>query len=182
MRLMFAKAFAAIAVACSPAAPAGPTAEEIAKASADLTAYLDSEYEEGLAMSPMRLTMLGRKEQQDKLDDFSDAATEKELAWMRGSVAEMKAKFDPAKLDEESRTSFEMWALQLDQADKADKFRRYPYTFIRDSVPVTLPNFMINFHEVAEKADMEAYVVRLKAFGPAIDQVIERRSWRRRRE
>ena len=67
MRLMFATAFAALAVACSPAAPAAPTVEEIAKASADLTAYLDAEYEEGLAMSPMRLTMLGRKEQQDKL-------------------------------------------------------------------------------------------------------------------
>jgi uncharacterized protein (DUF885 family) len=148
---MFAKAFAAIAVACSPAAPAGPTAEEIAKASADLTAYLDSEYEEGLAMSPMRLTMLGRKEQQDKLDDFSDAATEKELAWMRGSVAEMKAKFDPAKLDEESKTSFDMWALSLDQSEKADKFRRHGYVFIRDSIPTYLPNFMINFHEVAER-------------------------------
>ena len=92
MRLMFATAFAALAVACSPAAPAAPTAEEIAKASADLTAYLDAEYEEGLAMSPMRLTTLGRKEQQDKLDDFSDAAADKELAWMRESVAEMKAK------------------------------------------------------------------------------------------
>jgi len=173
MRLMFATAFAAIAVACSPAAPAGPTAEEIAKASADLTAYLDAEYEEGLAMSPMRLTMLGRKEQQDKLDDFSDAATEKELAWMRESVAEMKAKFDPAKLDEESKTSFDMWALSLDQSEKADKFRRHGYVFIRDSIPTYLPNFMINFHEVAEKADMEAYIARLQAFGPAIDQVIE---------
>ena len=31
MRLMFATAFAALAVACSPAAPAAPTAEEIAE-------------------------------------------------------------------------------------------------------------------------------------------------------
>ena len=170
IRLMFATAFAAIAVACSPA---GPTAAEVAKASADLTAYLDAEYEEGLAMSPMRLTMLGRKEQKDRLDDFSDAATDKELAWMRESVGEMKAKFDPAELDEESKTSFDMWALSLDQIEKADKFRRHGYVFIRDSIPTYLPNFMINFHEVADKADMEAYIARLKAFGPAIDQVIE---------
>jgi uncharacterized protein (DUF885 family) len=173
MRLMFATAVAAMLVACSPQAPAAPTAEEIAKNSADLTAYLDAEYEEGLQMSPMRLTMLGRKEQQDRLDDFSDAATDKELAWLRTSVAEMKAKFDPAKLDEESKTSFDMWALSLDQSEKADKFRRHGYIFIRDSIPTYLPNFMINFHEVAEKADLEAYVTRLKAFGPAIDQVIE---------
>jgi len=159
--------------ACSPGAPAAPTAEEIAKASADLTAYLDAEYEESLQMSPIRLTMLGRKDQNDKLDDMSEAARDRDLAWLRESVTEMKAKFDPAKLDDESKTSFDMWALQLDQADKADKFRRHGYTFIRDSVPVFLPAFMINFHEVSEKADMDAYMARLAAFPVAIDQTIE---------
>ena len=39
MRLMFATAFAALAVACSPAAPAAPTAEEIA----NLAVYLASD-------------------------------------------------------------------------------------------------------------------------------------------
>ena len=173
MKRLFGAGLLALATACSPAAPTGPTPAEIAKASADLTAYLDAEYEESLQMSPIGLTMQGRKDQNDKLDDMSEAANDKELAWLRESVTEMKAKFDPAKLDEESRTSFEMWALQLDQADKADKFRRYPYTFIRDSVPVTLPNFMINFHEVTEKADMDAYMARLGAFATAIDQTIE---------
>jgi uncharacterized protein (DUF885 family) len=82
----------------------------------------------------------------------------------------MKAKFDPAKLDEEFAHVFRhCWALQLDQADKADKFRRHPYTFIRDSVPVFLPAFMINFHEVSEKADMDAYMSRLTAIPTAID-------------
>jgi uncharacterized protein (DUF885 family) len=163
----------ALMAACSgPEAPMAPTAEEVAKVSAELNAYLDAEYEESLQMSPMQLTMLGRKEQNDKLDDMSEAAKDRNLAWLRESVAEMKAKFDPAKLDEESRTSFDMWALQLEQADKADKFRRHGYTFIRDSVPVFLPAFMINFHEVSEKADMDAYMARLVAIPAAIDQTI----------
>lgn len=173
MRLMFAAGLLALVTACGPASPAAPTAEEIAKASADLTVWLDAEYEESLQLSPMQLTMQGRKDQNDKLDDMSEAAKDRNLAWLRDSVTEMKAKFDPAKLDEESKTSFEMWALQLDQADKADKFRRHPYTFIRDSVPVFLPAFMINFHEVSEKADMDAYIARLGAFATAIDQTIE---------
>jgi uncharacterized protein (DUF885 family) len=173
MRLLFAAGVMAIAAACSPAAPAGPTAEEIAQASKDLTAYLDAEYEESLQMSPMQLTMQGRKDQNDKLDDMSEAARDRNLAWLRESVTEMKAKFDPARLDEESRTSFDMWALQLEQADKADPFRRHGYTFIRDSVPVFLPAFMINFHEVSEKADMDAYMARLAAFPTAIDQVVD---------
>jgi uncharacterized protein (DUF885 family) len=173
MRLMFAAGLLALVTACGPATPAAPTTEEIAKASADLTVWLDAEYEESLQLSPLQLTMQGRKDQNDKLDDMSEAAKDRNLAWLRDSVTEMKAKFDPAKLDEESKTSFEMWALQLDQADKADKFRRHPYTFIRDSVPVFLPAFMINFHEVSEKADMDAYIARLGAFATAIDQTIE---------
>jgi uncharacterized protein (DUF885 family) len=174
MRLLFAAGLAALALAgCGPKAPAAPTAEEIVATSAELNAWLDAEYEESLQMSPMQLTMQGRKDQNDKLDDLSDAAKDKMLAWLRESVAEMKGKFDPAKLDEETRTSFDMWAMQLDQAEKADTFRRYPYTFIRDSVPVFLPNFMINFHEVSEKADMDAYVSRLGAFATAVDQTIE---------
>ncbi len=173
MRRMIAAGLLVLVTACGPATPPAPTAEEIAQASADLTVWLDAEYEESLQMSPMQLTMQGRKDQNDKLDDMSEAFLDRRLAWLRESVAEMKSKFDPAKLDEESRTSFDMWALQLDQADKADKFRRYPYTFIRDSVPVYLPAFMINFHEVTEKADMDAYMSRLGAFATAIDQTIE---------
>ena len=173
MKRFFAAGLFALATACSPTTPVAPTAEEIARVSADLTVWLDAEYEESLQMSPMQLTMQGRKDQNDKLDDMSEAAKDRNLAWLRDSVTEMKAKFDPAMLDEESKTSFDMWALQLDQADKSDKFRRHPYTFIRDSVPVFLPAFMINFHEVTEKADMDAYMSRLGAVATAIDQMIE---------
>jgi uncharacterized protein (DUF885 family) len=173
MRLLFGTALLAAVVACSPAKPAAPTAEEIAKASADLTAYLDAEFEEELAMSPISLTFLGRKEQYDKLDEFGDAQIDKELVWRRESVAEMKAKFDPAKLDEESKTSFDMWALQLDMDEKAAQYRRAPYIFVKDGPHVFLPNFLINFHRVDEKSDMEAYVARLNALATGMDQVIE---------
>ena len=173
MRLLLGTAMLLAIVACSPAKPAAPTAEEVAKASADLTAYLDAEFEEELAMSPISLTFLGRKEQYDKLDEFGDAQIDKELAWRRESVAEMKAKFDPAKLDEESKTSFDMWALQLDMDEKGAQYRRAPYIFVKDGPHVFLPNFLINFHRVDEKSDMEAYVGRLNALATGMDQVIE---------
>jgi uncharacterized protein (DUF885 family) len=172
MRLLLATAVVALAAACSPAAnkPVAITPEVIAKTSAGLTTYLDAEFEEELAMSPISLTFLGRKEQYDKLDEFTDAAVDRDLAWRRESVAEMKAKFDPAKLDEESRTSFDTWALQLEMDEKAAQFRRQPYVFVKDGPHVFLPNFLINFHRVDEKADMEAYIARLGALAVAIDQ------------
>jgi uncharacterized protein (DUF885 family) len=150
------------------------TTDEIAKTSTALTAYLDAEFEEELAMSPEWLTMLGRKERYDSLDARSDAETDRRLAWRRESVRDMKARFDPARLDEEARTSFEMWALQLELQEKGAQFRRQPYIFIKDGDHASLPNFLINFHSVAAESDMEAYVARLRALPTALDQDLER--------
>ncbi len=173
MRLMFAAGLMALVAACGPTTPPAATAEEIAKASADLTVWLDAEYEEDLLNSPLQLTFQGRKERNAELDQFGDAELDRQLAWRRASVAEMKEKFDPAKLDEESRTSFDLWVQQLEFAEKSAQFRRAPYVFVKDGPHVFLPNFMISFHAVSDKADMEAYVARLKEVGRGLDQILE---------
>ncbi|RYY97446.1 MAG: DUF885 domain-containing protein, partial [Alphaproteobacteria bacterium] len=174
MRILFTAAASLLALAaCGPTAPAAPTAEDIAKTSAELTAWFDAEYEEELQMSPIGLTFQGRKDQYDKLDDFSEAAIDKKLAWRRASVAEMKEKFDPAKLDEDSRTSFDIWNLSLDMEEKAAKFRRSPYVFVKDGPHVFLPQFLMQFHEVSEKSDMDAYVSRIGEASRAMDQALE---------
>jgi uncharacterized protein (DUF885 family) len=175
MRLLLGVAVIALAAACSPQAakPAAVTAEDIAKVSGELNAYLDAEFEEELQLSPISLTFIGRKDQNDKLDQYTDAQQDKKLAWRRESVAEMKAKFDPAKLNEEARTSFDIWEQQLKYDEKAAEFRRQPYVFVKDGPHVFLPNFIINFHAVSEKADMDAYVSRLNELARAMDQSIE---------
>jgi uncharacterized protein (DUF885 family) len=163
----------AMLVACAPQKPAAPTAAEIAKASAALTAYLDAEFEKELALSPLWLTVMGRKEQYDKLDEFSDAQIDKELEWRRGSVAGMKARFDPAKLDEESRTSFDMWAQGLDRDETEARYRRTPYIFVKDGPHAVLPLFLINYHRVDDPSDMQAYVSRLNSVARVLDQLTE---------
>jgi uncharacterized protein (DUF885 family) len=174
MRILFTAAVSLLALAaCGNPAPAAPTAEEIAKASAQINAWFDVEYEEELQMSPIGLTFQGRKDQYDKIDDYSEAAIDRKLEWRRASVAEMKEKFDPAKLDEEARTSFDIWALSLDMEEKAAKFRRSPYIFVKDGPHVFLPQFVMQFHEVSEKSDMDAYVARIGEVGRAIDQSLE---------
>ena len=77
--------------ACTPAAPPAPAAEDIARTSGELTVWFDQEYDELLQKSPMQLTMLGRKDQYDRIDQFTDAAADEKLAWEKASVAEMKA-------------------------------------------------------------------------------------------
>jgi uncharacterized protein (DUF885 family) len=174
MRVLFTAAVSLLALAaCGNPAPAAPTAEEVVKASAEINAWFDVEYEEELQMSPIGLTFQGRKDQYDKIDDYSEAAIDRKLEWRRASVAEMKEKFDPAKLDEEARTSFDIWALSLDMEEKAAKFRRSPYIFVKDGPHVFLPQFVMQFHEVSEKSDMDAYVARIGEVGRAIDQSLE---------
>lgn len=141
---------------------------------ADLTAYLDAQFEEELGMSPERLTRLGRKAQYDKLNDRSDAAAQRAIAWRRKSVADMKARFDPAKLGEDARTSYDMWALELERAEATYKWRGHQYVFDRGGPHTSLPNFLINQHRVDTPADMEAYIARVAAIGAALDQSIQK--------
>lgn len=145
-----------------------------ADASAELTAFLDAQFEQELMMSPEGLTRLGRKTLQDQLDDRSQAAAERAIAWRRASVAQMKARFDPARLSEDARTSYEIWALELDRAEADHRWRGHRYVFDRSGPHTSLPNFMINQHRVETPADMEAYIARVAAIGRALDQSLER--------
>lgn len=169
LRHLLVAGVAAFAVACSPAVEA-PSAEEIAAESARLTAFLDAAYEENLQRSPIAMSYQGRRDRYGELDDFSDAAADEALAWRRANVAEMKASFDPAKLDEESKTSFDVWVYALDAAEKSAKYRDHGYTFIRNGPHTSLPNFLINFHKVESVSDMDAYLSRLALLDEALDQ------------
>ncbi len=136
---------------------------------AQLTVFLDKAFEEELAMDPEWLAQLGRKEQYDRLTDRSDAAQKKRLDWRRANVAAMKRKFDPAKLGEDARTSYEMWLLELDRAEAGWRWRNHGYTFSRGGAHTGLPNFMINMHPVDTLADAEAYIARVGAIGEVLD-------------
>ncbi len=178
MRMWISAAVAALVTivgmgGCTPAAPPAPTAAEIEKTSSELTKWFDAKYEESLQKSPLQLTMLGRKEQYDKIDQFTDAEADAKLAWEKASVAEMKKTFDRAKLDQESQTSFDMWALQAEMDEKSAKFRRDGYIFSKDGPHAFLANFMISFHSVSEKSDMDAYIARLGEVARALDQTLD---------
>jgi uncharacterized protein (DUF885 family) len=174
-RLLFAGA-ASLAFAGAPAAwgAAAPTTAEVERNSAALTAFLNVQYEQELQRDPEDLTSQGRKEHYDKLTDRSEAYLDRELAWRRSSVAQMKARFDPAALDEEARTSFDVWALELDRAEARQRWRRHGYIYARGGPHTGIPNFLINFHRVDTKADMDAYISRVGQIDNALDQLLVR--------
>jgi uncharacterized protein (DUF885 family) len=152
-------------------APAVAAAQDASQA---LTAFLDAEYQKELRLSPERLSGQGSKEFYSQLTDRSEAQAERVLAWRRQSVADMRARFDPARLNEEARTSYDMWVQELARAEKAHAWRGYSYLFDRDGDHTGLPNFMINSHRVDSRADMDAYNARVGLIGPALDQLLMR--------
>jgi uncharacterized protein (DUF885 family) len=174
MRIWFAAGLMALAAACGEPAAKGPTAEEVAAESKKLTDYLNAEFEEELAMSPMSLTQMGRKERYDKLDDFSEADTQKQLEWRRQSVADMKAQIDPAKLNSDAQTSWDIWTSELDRSELRAKWLRHAYIFGFSGPHTDIPNFLITYHKVEQPSDLDAYVARLGEVGRAIDQLTER--------
>jgi uncharacterized protein (DUF885 family) len=169
-----ALALALTLAGCGPSPGADAPAQSTAEADAALTQYLDAEFEEELQQSPQTLTRLGRKERYDELDDPSEAALDRALAWRRESVAEMRERFDPDALSPEGRTSYDIWELELARAEEDAKWRRHQYVFGWSSPHTGLPNFLINFHKVAAPADMEAWIVRAGKIGPAIDAYLAR--------
>jgi len=150
-------------------APAAAAAQD-----RDLTTFLDAEFERALRFEPEELTRLGRKDLNDRLNDPTDAAADRALAWRRASVARMKARFDLGKLGEDARVSYDLWALELERAESNRAWRNHRYVFDRGGPHTGLPNFLINAHRVDEPADMEAYIARVAAVGRVIDQELER--------
>ncbi|MDQ3535077.1 MAG: DUF885 domain-containing protein [Bacteroidota bacterium] len=151
------------------------TAERTVDQSAALNEWFDIKYEELLQTSPLQLTYLGRKDHYDKIDDFSEEAEDKQLAWYEASMQELKDNFDYDALDADEQASYDLWIYTYEQLKEGKKFRRLDYIFDQmRGWHTQLPNSLINFHKVDSLKDMEAYISRIEESGRAINQLVER--------
>jgi uncharacterized protein (DUF885 family) len=183
-RLLVLPLLATALAACGSGSPSGgrPERPESTAASSAatseserLTVWLDARFEESLNFSPLRKTSLGRKDDYDKIDDLSEAASDKQLAWLRTSVEELRRTFDYERLTPEAKTSYDLWVYGLDEAEKAEPFRRRFYTFHQmGGAHTDLPQTLIAQHRVDDVADMRAYIARIGGVARAIDQSLGR--------
>jgi uncharacterized protein (DUF885 family) len=140
-----------------------------------LNVWFDEKFEERLRMSPAWLARLGRKERYDEYDDLSEAEADRQLAWMEASVAEMEERFDYEALDAETRTSWDLWIYQYEQAKQAKVYRRGNYIFTQMMGPQSqVAQFLIRFHRVDEESDLVAYASRIGGISDAIQDLLER--------
>ena len=140
-----------------------------------LNQWFEAKYEEQLQQSPLQLTFLGRKDKYDQVDDTSEAAEDEQLAWLAATVEELKSSFDYNKLEQEAKTSYDIWIYQYEQAKEGVQFRQNAYIFSQmQGIHALLPQIMINFHKVDNVEDMQAYVSRLEGISKAITQLLQR--------
>jgi uncharacterized protein (DUF885 family) len=156
-------------VSAQPAPVASANSED-----ARLTAFLDQEFDAQLKTRPQLATRLGLKEGEDKLDDISDAADLRQLQAMRDSVARMKAQFDRNKLSAAGQTNYDIYETELQRAELRYKYRKYqpPFYSFLYSIHSSLPNFLINTHQVKDAGDMKAYNARIRAIPAVLDTAI----------
>jgi uncharacterized protein (DUF885 family) len=159
---------------CNAETPATPPAVDAAAESARLNAWLDARYEEQLDFSPLTKTQLGRKDDYDKVDEFSESAQDEQFEWQRQTVRDLTREFDRAALRPEAQMSYDLWVYGLEQAEAARPFRRRGYVLRQGGGHAGLPQVLITQHRVDEDADMIAYVARITGIGRAVGQLLER--------
>jgi uncharacterized protein (DUF885 family) len=158
------------AAAPSVVASATPAVED---QTAALNAFFEEVDKRELARSPIAQSYRGIKTDYDKWDDLSDAAAIEEQRLAREALAEMKRRFDPARLDAQGKLSYQLFENGIERSTRAFEYRHRGYTFDQmNGAQSQIPAFLINIHKVDTQADAEAYVKRLQGMGAAIDQVI----------
>jgi uncharacterized protein (DUF885 family) len=171
-RFLILSAVATLALHSIPAAQSQGSEAETTR----LNEWFAERWKEQLARSPIQKTFLGIKDADyDKVDDVSEAESDRQLAWLRSATAGMKKTFNYDRLTPEGKTSYDLWVYQLQQAERSVPFRRHGYVFTQMQGPqASLPQFLIAFHKVDTPADMTAYVARIGGIARALDQLLVR--------
>lgn len=158
---------------CTPAtvatAPQSPAAS--APAGADLAQFFNNYDEAQLSLSPQSKAYRGiRDADYGKWNDPSDDAEVASHTLQQATAAAMRASFDPTKLSAEEALSFELFNAQAARAERLFPFRDDEYIFDQmNGAQSQMPAFLINIHRVANVAEAEAYVERIRGMGPVLD-------------
>lgn len=128
-----------------------------------LLKFLDAAFDAQVALSPETQTNLGLKTDNDRLDDYTDAAAQRRQALEESQLAEMKRSFAPDRLGVGARLSYRLFEDQVITDRRQFAFRDYSFPVSTNGSPAgDIPVFLINEHRVDTIADARAYVARLR--------------------
>lgn len=163
LRLMLSAALV-LPLAAASAHQAAPAATSAAEAEdARLNAFLDAAFDASTALSPEQTTSLGGKANYDRLDDYTGSTGEKRMQMAEATLAEMKRRFDPAKLGAQGELTYRLYEFQVANQRRQYQWRDYSFPVSTNGSPAgDIPVFLLNQHKVGSVADAEAYIARIR--------------------
>jgi uncharacterized protein (DUF885 family) len=153
----------------APATVAPPA--EVAPAGANLAEFFDKYDAAQLSLSPEAKARRGvRDGDYGAWDDVSDEAAVARFKLQTATAEAMRGSFDPKALTADEALSFELFNAQAARAERLFAFRDHSYVFDQmNGAQSQMPAFLINIHRVANVAEAEAYISRIRAMGPILD-------------
>lgn len=162
-------------LAAASAHQAAPAAAAAKAEDARLNAFLDAAFDASTALSPEQTTSLGGKTNYDRLDDYTGATGEKRLQMAEVTLAEMKRRFDPAKLGVQGKLSYRLYEFQVANQRRQYQWRDYSFPVSTNGSPAgDIPVFLLNQHKIGSVADAEAYIARLRETERVMREVASR--------
>jgi uncharacterized protein (DUF885 family) len=138
-----------------------------------LAAFFQQSFDDDVANSPVWQSYLGIKDDYDKWDDMSDAATQVEIEKITQRLAQAKL-FDTSLLSAQEQLSLEIYQQDIQRQLANDAFRHHTYVMHQFRAAHTfVPSFLINIHRISDISDADAYIQRLLGVDSMFDQVID---------
>ncbi|MBY5921799.1 DUF885 domain-containing protein [Ferrimonas balearica] len=162
----------------SPVASAPQTEQAKQSESEKANALFESIFMENVMASPISQTYLGIKQDQDKWDDFTEAAYANTLARNQRHLAQLNG-IDDSQLDPQTQLSYRLMKQRLEQSIEDHQWRHHSYPINQMyGYQSTTASFLINQHRINDVADAQAYISRLNGIEKRFDQLIEQLSIR----
>lgn len=138
-----------------------------------LNEVLDRQFDERVSRSPESLTYMGKKQDYEKLDDYTEEQKEEERRIVKANLDTLNSSWSSEQLDPIGQVSLKLAKKRYEESLADHKWRHHNYP-VNPSFGLhsDLPSFLINFHRIDSKEDAIAYIARVNEIPRVIDENI----------
>ena len=167
-------AIMALAVIGGLGVPAPAASDDTPDPNAAANAFFERAFQERLALDPVLATSLGLRQRYGEWPDPSEKGDLERFELAKRQLAELHERFDPAKLDDATRLSWQVFESNEERRVARYRWRNHSYAIDKDGPQVQAPAFLVNSHRVDTEADALAYIQRLVGLRTYMERVLER--------
>ena len=117
---------------------------------------------------------MGLRTGYDRWADATEEGDTARRALAERQLAELRNTVDPAKLDDATRLSYQVFVSTEERRIARYRWRNHGYRFDKDGQHSSLPAFLMNTHRIESESDADAYIRRLEGIRPLFDASLAR--------